>query len=327
MMSQKAIRIPAVIVIALLASCAENNSSPDTTLSSGPETKEVISKELSKGFQLLESNCFSCHSPNAKGSNRVAPPMFAIKKHYIGDGIDKEQFTGSLIKYINDPSEENSVMPGAIEKFGVMPKMEFSNEQLEQIANYIYETELERPGWYQKNYQQEKRKHMGQTDEDLSYEDRGRKYAMSTKSILGKNLLGAIKSNGTENALEFCNAKAIVLTDSMANVLGATIRRVSDKNRNPRNLANEAEMSYINSAHTLLADGEKLTPQVQEINDRMVGYYPIMTNAMCLQCHGIANEQIQPATLEKIAALYPEDKAIGYGENELRGIWVVEMDK
>ena len=168
---------------------------------------------------------------------------------------------------------------------------------------------------------------MAKMNDDLSYEDRGRKYAMSTKSILGKNLLGAIKSNGTEHALEFCNTKAVVLTDSMANVLGATIRRVSDKNRNPENAASGTELEYINAAHLLLANGGKLTPQVQEINGEMVGYYPIMTNAMCLQCHGIANEQIQPATLDKIAALYPKDKATRYGENELRGIWVVEMAK
>jgi hypothetical protein len=30
---------------------------------------------------------------------------------------------------------------------------------------------------------------------------------------------------------------------------------------------------------------------------------------------------------DKILALYPEDKAIGYSTNELRGIWVVKMKK
>jgi hypothetical protein len=48
---------------------------------------------------------------------------------------------------------------------------------------------------------------------------------------------------------------------------------------------------------------------------------------MCLQCHGIPNNQILPTTLSKIKELYPTDKATGYGENELRGIWVIEMDK
>ena len=69
------------------------------------------------------------------------------------------------------------------------------------------------------------------------------------------------------------------------------------------------------------------TAFVQEIYDKMVGYYPIETNKMCLQCHGLPNTQILPATLTKLKHLYPTDKAIGYGENELRGIWVIEMNK
>ena len=55
-------------------------------------------------------------------------------------------------------------------------------------------------------------------------------------------------------------------------------------------------------------------------------YYPIVTNAMCMQCHGKKDLQIKPETLAAIGEFYPEDKATGYGENELRGIWVVEQN-
>jgi hypothetical protein len=58
----------------------------------------------------------------------------------------------------------------------------------------------------------------------------------------------------------------------------------------------------------------------------MIVYYPILTNAMCLQCHGKPEEDIKPSTLSKLHMLYPQDKGVGYEENELRGIWVVEME-
>ncbi len=45
-----------------------------------------------------------------------------------------------------------------------------------------------------------------------------------------------------------------------------------------------------------------------------------------MQCHGDPETDILPETYTKIKELYPEDKAIGYIENELRGIWVVEME-
>ena len=49
------------------------------------------------------------------------------------------------------------------------------------------------------------------------------KYAVETKGVLGKNLMNAINSQGTENAIEFCSTKAIVLTDSMGVVLNASL--------------------------------------------------------------------------------------------------------
>jgi hypothetical protein len=48
---------------------------------------------------------------------------------------------------------------------------------------------------------------------------------------------------------------------------------------------------------------------------------------MCLQCHGKPGTDISEATTAKLRQLYPNDKATGYGINELRGIWVVEMNK
>ncbi|WP_338769735.1 hypothetical protein WAF17_10435 [Bernardetia sp. ABR2-2B] len=57
---------------------------------------------------------------------------------------------------------------------------------------------------------------------------------MQTKGVLGKNLLGAINSKGTEHAVSFCSTKAIHLTDSMAVALNAYVKRVSNKNINPK---------------------------------------------------------------------------------------------
>lgn len=44
---------------------------------------------------------------------------------------------------------------------------------------------------------------------------------------------------------------------------------------------------------------------------------------MCLQCHG-SEKDIKPETLAKIKSLYPNDKAIGYQENEMRGLMVIK---
>lgn len=310
------------LAVGLLIGCANDKQQS----AEKNETLPISEAELAEGFQLLETNCFNCHSPNAAMESRIAPPMFAIKNHYIGDGVSRERFVADMVAYMNNPTEENSKMPQAVERFGLMPKMNFSEAQITAIANYLYTTELEKPGWYDQHFAAERQRFLAKQD-SLSPLELGQKYAMQTKAVLGKNLLNAINTKGTENALEFCSTKASTLTDSMALALKAKIKRVSDKNRNPKNAANEAELNFINEGKSLLAKGEKVKPKLQEINGKMVGYYPIMTDKMCLQCHGKPNVEILPKTMESIAKLYPKDKATGYAADELRGIWVVEMDK
>ena len=76
-----------------------------------------------------------------------------------------------------------------------------------------------------------------------------------------------------------------------------------------------------------LSKGEQPKPVMMEINGKMVGHYAIITNKMCLQCHGTINKEILPQTYSRINTLYPDDKATGYAENQVRGLWVIEMEK
>ncbi len=322
------INILVLIFFSTLLSCKNNTQKEASKIDSTTSKNEQL--HLSKGFQLLESNCFACHSPKNDIDDRIAPPMAMIKDYYITnkETISEEDFAKSLIAFIKNPNVENSKIPEAIERYGLMPKMNFTEEQITQIAKYIYHSKLEQPDWYTKHFQNEKFIHLENLkNEDLSYAELGLKYAMNTKAVLGKNLITAIKNRGTEEAVAFCNTRAFNIVDSAGVALNTKIKRVSDLPRNVANTANKTELDYINKTKKAIENNEKTSPFVQEINGKMIGYYPIVTNNMCMQCHGLPNTQVLPATLSKIKHLYPADKATGYGENELRGIWVIEMDK
>lgn len=169
---------------------------------------------------------------------------------------------------------------------------------------------------------------LGNAENDVdSYLKKGQSIAFATKAVLGKNLLKAIQDKGVHGAVDFCNVKAIPLTDSMATNLKASIKRVSDKNRNPNNAANQKELEYIVFAKQELVQHGNAKPKVFEQNGKMVGYYPIITNDMCIKCHGNKTTDIDTKTLSAINKQYPNDKGTGYATNELRGIWVVEMKK
>src|SRR5690606_8938406 len=144
----------------------------------------------------------------------------------------------------------------------------------------------------------------------------GKKIAGEAQGVLGKNLMNAIQTKGTKYAVEFCNIEAINLTDSMAVLLNASIKRVSDLPRNNKNQANNAELAHIQTMKDQINLGEAPNPLLAEIDGKMVGYYAILTNSMCLNCHGDKKLNIQPETFDKIKSLYPSDKAIGYGANQ-----------
>ncbi|QXP53407.1 DUF3365 domain-containing protein [Cellulophaga sp. HaHa_2_1] len=153
----------------------------------------------------------------------------------------------------------------------------------------------------------------------------GLEYAQTTQQVLGKQLIGTIQKKGTLEALRFCSIQAYPITDSMALKHKATIKRVSDRPRNKANKANAAELEYIKSFKQDIVNGITPIPLVKENRDDTVEfYYPIITNAMCLQCHGTEKE-VNPETLTVIRSLYPQDMALGYGTNEVRGIWSINF--
>ena len=155
----------------------------------------------------------------------------------------------------------------------------------------------------------------------------GKAEAIKTRDVLGRNLQQAMHDGGPVAAVNFCNENAQALTNSTSGELNTTISRVSDRPRTPKNAANKDQLSYIIAAKTTLASVEQPKPALVERGARIVGYYPIVTNGMCLQCHGTEGKEISQETSSAIRTLYPADQATGYGLNELRGIFVISMQK
>lgn len=321
-----------IIAIVFLASCQ------DSKKPSYSSKKEV--QEIHPGKKLLENNCYVCHSPTATQNQRLAPPMIAIKKNYVSKNTTKEQFIKSMQNWIDNPTQENVKMYGAVRKFGIMPKQAFPEETIKQISDYLFDNDIEEPEWFEKHYNEERGKGNGMGKgrgmqqqkaninfDGLSFGERGVKYALSTKAVLGKNLMRKIQNEGTLKALTFCNEKAYTLTDSMSVVHNAKINRVSDKPRNLRNLASPKEKEYIAVYKNEILNNKEPAPIVEYFGNSVTVYYPIKTNNRCLQCHGKPTSQIKTTTLAAINTLYPNDKAVGYDINQVRGIWRVSFKK
>ena len=107
-----------------------------------------------EGKELYETYCISCHQYE-KQDNMVAPPVFALKDHYVRAYSDKGELKQAMISFIVKPREKNAHMPGAIRKFGLMPPMPLPEEDLSAIVDYIVDTEFKKPEWYDQHYKEE----------------------------------------------------------------------------------------------------------------------------------------------------------------------------
>jgi len=159
----------------------------------------------------------------------------------------------------------------------------------------------------------------------ISYQEKGMEYAMATQAALGKALQSKMQEEGIQGAIGFCKVEALPITDSLSGKFGVDISRITDKPRNPVNEANAEEMKFISKIKSELGTGQPPEPLVVRQGDDTNFYYPILTNTMCLKCHGSPEADIQPRVLGIIAELYPEDQATGYGNNQFRGLWKVSF--
>lgn len=316
----------ALIFIIITFSCQKKSDD----FSVKPENSS-LAQEIHEGKKLMENNCYLCHSPNAPESDgRVGPPMIAIKVFYLEKFPTKTAFKDAIKSFTENPSLENVLLHEDLKKYGLMPKQNFSKGVIEKIADYMFDYQIESPDWFNKSIQSKipNWTQSGQVDDSQStpksYADIGLNYALETKKVLGKNLMGTIQNKGVLEALTFCNHQAMPLTDSLSKHFNATIKRVSDKNRNPNNKAQGEALKMIAFFKDLLKNNKPYEPITIENKNRVDVYYPIETNSMCLQCHG---KNIKPEVSQQILKLYPKDLAIGYEENELRGIWHITFDK
>ncbi|MBK8452386.1 MAG: DUF3365 domain-containing protein [Thiofilum sp.] len=154
--------------------------------------------------------------------------------------------------------------------------------------------------------------------------------AKNAAQKLGGTLKGeleaAMQAGGPIAALSICNLKAPEIAKAVSTESGMQVSRVSLKNRNPvMGQANEWQVQVLNDFEARKAKGE--TPDTLAYADIVGNEYRFMkaipTASVCLACHG---STIAPDVSAKISELYPNDKAIGYKEGDIRGAFVVVKD-
>ena len=142
---------------------------------------------------------------------------------------------------------------------------------------------------------------------------------------LQMELKGAMQAGGPVAAIGVCNTRAIPLTEKAAANHDMVLSRVSLKYRNPDNMPNNWQAAVLEDFEQQRSAGKDVTAltwseTVSTGDGREFRFMKaIPTAKICLQCHGA---KLVPEVGAILSQLYPEDRATGFAEGDIRGAFV-----
>lgn len=147
---------------------------------------------------------------------------------------------------------------------------------------------------------------------------------------LRNELRAAMSQDGAAGAVSFCHDQAPRIADEVMATHGVRLGRVAvaGRNRNPGNAYGGWQGELLDSFQLAVNTGGAPESQMAVIRDDVPAGVElrlargIRVEAACLMCHG---DNIAPPIAERLAALYPEDRATGFLEGDLRGLVWVEV--
>lgn len=109
-----------------------------------PQAPPAAAVKSQSPAELTATRCLICHGDPVAGQQRLAPPFAMVKMHY--DSLSEQEFTKAVTAWLKAPSKEKSLMPGAVNRFGLMPAPGCSDADAAAIAKYLYKTDFAMPG-------------------------------------------------------------------------------------------------------------------------------------------------------------------------------------
>ena len=137
----------------------------------------------------------------------------------------------------------------------------------------------------------------------------------------------AIERDGPLGAIDFCKVEAPRIADQVMAEHGVRLGRVAvpGRNRNPGNVATGWQALALADFQAAVVAGGAPEAQVQAVRDGLPADVElrvargIRVEPACLLCHGTS---VAPELVARLRQRYPDDRATGFSEGDLRGaIW------
>jgi hypothetical protein len=131
-----------------------------------------------------------------------------------------------------------------------------------------------------------------------------------------------LEAEGPAGALDACHLAAIPVEQRSARYEGVTVGRTSARLRSPANAPPAWAVPIVERYATQpRADVDGF---VVDLGNRVGVLRPIREQPLCGSCHG-PERALGPGVTARLAQLYPEDRAIGFRDGDIRGWFWLEV--
>lgn len=138
---------------------------------------------------------------------------------------------------------------------------------------------------------------------------------------LKAHLQTAISEGGPVNAVKVCHEVAPKLAEETSSKLGFQMGRSSHRLRNPSN----APLTPVEKYLSQYAKAGSAPPvEAYQDGTSWVVVAPIVTQPMCLTCHGDP-KTFSPELTQALKKNYPQDQATGFAAGDLRGVFWAKL--
>ena len=152
--------------------------------------------------------------------------------------------------------------------------------------------------------------------------ERARAAAAALSTELRARLMEEMKAGGPVRGVRVCSEVAQEYA-AKHSVDGLTVRRVSEKYRNPADIPDAYEAEKLADFAAAHGRGELPVESWEWVGEgqaRTLRYLkPVTIGGPCLACHGDPSA-MKPEVAEMIRERYPRDLAVGYADGDFRGV-------
>ncbi|MGB0417028.1 MAG: c-type cytochrome [Coraliomargarita sp.] len=113
------------------------------------QAKQVFSaEEIAHGTQLIKTYCNTCHGVGDREMDAMlAPPLLGVRDAYLERHPEADAFVSAMVAFTRHPKRQNSLMPYALDVYGLKGSVSLSETDLRLTAIAVFAEQVERPTW------------------------------------------------------------------------------------------------------------------------------------------------------------------------------------